>query len=82
MRKLMGLALGMGMMAAMAAAPAQAFSPASSPVVNQSPAIQQVADGCGPGYFRGPRGFCRPAVVAACPWGFHYAPYYGRCIAN
>jgi hypothetical protein len=46
--------------------------------------VIQVAQGCGPGYARGPRGFCRPMyragpVIRSCPPGWFRNPY-GRCI--
>lgn len=46
--------------------------------------IIQVAQGCGPGYARGPRGFCRPMRMGPppgrfCPPGMFRNPY-GRCI--
>lgn len=47
--------------------------------------VIQVAQGCGPGYARGPRGFCRPMyragppVIRSCPRGWFRNPY-GRCI--
>ena len=55
------------------------------PAVASSPAIEQVAGGCGPGWHRGPYGGCRrnyanPAAHA-CPRGWYPGPY-GRCRAN
>jgi hypothetical protein len=46
--------------------------------------VIQVAQGCGPGYARGPRGFCRPMRMGPppgrfCPPGMFRNPY-GRCI--
>ena len=46
-------------------------------------AVIQVAQGCGPGFARGPRGFCRPMRMGPprrfCPPGMFRNPY-GRCI--
>ncbi|MBV9076176.1 MAG: hypothetical protein JO048_01690 [Methylobacteriaceae bacterium] len=48
-----GLALGSAANAAPASPGVAAGLAADAP-------ITQVAQGCGPGFFRGPRGFCRP----------------------
>jgi hypothetical protein len=39
-----------------------------------------VAQGCGPGMHRGPRGACRPLFT--CPRGWHTGPYGRRCVRN
>ena len=45
-------------------------------------AIEHVAQGCGPGMARNPRGKCRPAFMArSCPPGMHRG-YLGRCRPN
>jgi hypothetical protein len=40
----------------------------------------RVADGCGPGFHRGPYGACRP--LFNCPPGWHPGPYGRRCFRN
>ena len=41
------------------------------------------AEGCGPGWWRGPGGWCHPMAVArACPVGWHLGPYGQRCWPN
>jgi hypothetical protein len=46
-------------------------------------AIVKVAEGCGPGWWRGPRGRCHPmARGRACPRGFHLGPEGRRCWPN
>jgi hypothetical protein len=47
--------------------------PASSEVI-------QVAQGCGPGWHRGPGGACRP--LYNCPPGWHSGPFGKRCFRN
>ncbi|SRR5579884_1081727 len=49
--------------------------------------VTPVAQGCGPGFHRGPYGRCRPDVVVVpprrvCPFGMHYSPFRGRCVPN
>ena len=46
-------------------------------------AVIKVAEGCGPGWWRGPDGRCRPfAPGRACPWGYHLGQYGHRCWPN
>ncbi|HKD25963.1 MAG TPA: hypothetical protein VKC66_08580 [Xanthobacteraceae bacterium] len=41
------------------------------------------AEGCGPGWWRGPGGFCHPmATNRACPVGWHLGPAGRRCWPN
>ena len=41
-----------------------------------------VAQGCGPGFYRGPGGRCRmKPIIRPCPPGFHRGPL-GRCRPN
>ncbi len=40
----------------------------------------RVAQGCGPGWHRGPYGACRP--LYSCPPGWHSGPYGKRCFRN
>jgi hypothetical protein len=43
----------------------------------------QAAEGCGPGMWRGPGGWCHPmAVNRACPVGWHLGPEGERCLPN
>jgi hypothetical protein len=45
--------------------------------------IVPVAEGCGPGWWRGPEGRCHPmARGRACPRGYHLGPEGGRCWPN
>jgi hypothetical protein len=45
--------------------------------------IIKVAEGCGPGFWRGPQGHCHPmAVGRACPPGYHLGPEHKRCWPN
>jgi hypothetical protein len=45
--------------------------------------IVKVAEGCGPGFWRGPQGHCHPmAVGRACPPGYHLGPEGKRCWPN
>ena len=68
--------------AALALALATAAGAAVTPVQigNASSAVIKVAEGCGPGFWRGPSGQCHPfAVGRACPRGFHLGPEGRRC---
>jgi hypothetical protein len=43
----------------------------------------KVAEGCGPGYWRGPGGHCHPyARGRLCPPGYHIGPEGRRCWPN
>ena len=54
-----------------------------APISKTDTAITNVAEGCGPGRWRGPGGRCHPfAVGRACPPGFHLGPYGKRCWPN
>ena len=45
--------------------------------------VTRVAEGCGPGFWRGPGGVCHPfAVRRACPRGYHIGPAGKRCWPN
>ncbi len=45
--------------------------------------IIRVAEGCGPGWWRGPGGRCHPmAMNRACPPGYHLGPHGRRCWPN
>lgn len=55
----------------------------SAPVGPTSTAIVKVAEGCGPGFWRGPGGRCHPmAMGRACPRGYHLGPEGHRCWPN
>ena len=42
-----------------------------------------VAEGCGPGWWRGPAGHCHPLYNGrACPRGYHLGPERRRCWPN
>lgn len=64
-----GLGFGTGALAAPA-------GPATGALAGRG-LIEHVAQGCGPGFFRGPRGFCRPM-------GGYGRPFYGprRCFVR
>ena len=57
---------------AMTAAPTQAMPFLSS--ADRSPMIMQVANGCGPGRYRGPGGACHPFGRGPYPGGY-WGPY-------
>jgi hypothetical protein len=45
--------------------------------------VVKVAEGCGPGWWRGPNGRCHPmARGRACPVGYHLGPEGKRCWPN
>lgn len=48
---------GLGLATSAGAAPA---GPVPGAGIAGEGLVEHVAQGCGPGYFRGPRGFCRP----------------------
>ena len=50
------------------------------PPVDKSPAVTLVAEGCGPGFWRGPGGHCHPfANHRMCPHGYHLGSEGRRC---
>jgi hypothetical protein len=54
-----------------------------APVGNYDGAIVKVAEGCGPGWWRGPGGRCHPmAANRVCPLGYHLGPEGRRCWPN
>ena len=71
------LALGLGL-AAVSASLAMPVAPLG-PTQGASEVIQ-VAQGCGPGFHRGPYGACRP--LYSCPAGWHPGPYGKQCFPN
>jgi hypothetical protein len=57
------------------------FAPHS--IGNSDSSIVRVAEGCGPGWWRGPGGRCHPmAKGRACPRGYHLGPEGERCWPN
>jgi hypothetical protein len=75
------MALGLALAFGVASAASAAIAPA--PIGNSVSAIVKVAEGCGPGFWRGPRGFCHPmAMGRACPIGYHLGPEGHRCWPN
>ncbi len=45
--------------------------------------VISVAEGCGPGFWRGPGGRCHPMFNGrACPPGYHIGPERKRCWPN
>lgn len=57
MKKLFAVAVFAATVSGLGAANAMPLAPLSAA---DTAAVIQVAQGCGPGYARGPRGFCRP----------------------
>jgi len=54
-----------------------------APVGSGDNAIVKVAEGCGPGWWRGPGGRCDPmALNRACPPGYHLGAEGKRCWPN
>jgi hypothetical protein len=68
--------LGAGLLLSLSAFGAQALPAAAALDNSVAPLVETVADGCGPGFFRGGRGYCRPMRGFGGPR--HYAPprYY------
>ena len=56
---------------------------AVAPVAQSGLAITKVAEGCGPGFWRGPGGHCHPfAHGRLCPPDYHIGPEGMRCWPN
>jgi hypothetical protein len=54
-----------------------------APPAPSEPTIVRVAEGCGPGWWRGPNGHCHPmAMNRVCPPGYHLGPEGQRCWPN
>lgn len=50
---------------------------------NTGSLVITVAEGCGPGWWRGPGGRCHPMYNGrACPRGYHLGPEHRRCWPN
>jgi hypothetical protein len=74
------LALGLGLfsLSTSQAMPLAPVAPAADQAASGE--IILVAQGCGPGFRRGPRGACLPMrPVLRCPPGMHPGPF-GRCV--
>jgi hypothetical protein len=73
------LAGGLGLSSAATAAPAAPIAGLAG-----SDLIEQVAQGCGRGFARGPRGFCRPIRAFGPPRGYARPRFYGprRCFVR
>jgi hypothetical protein len=55
----------------------------AAPLGTPNSLVVKVAEGCGPGFWRGPGGRCHPfAVGRACPPGYHLGPEGKRCWPN
>jgi hypothetical protein len=73
--------LGAGMALCLATAAGAGVIPA--PLGSGDSVVIKVAEGCGPGYWRGPAGRCHPfAMNRACPPGYHLGPEGRRCWPN
>lgn len=71
------LALGLGL-AGVSASQAMSIAPLGPTQASED--VIQVAQGCGPGFHRGPYGACRP--LYSCPRGWHPGPFGRRCFPN
>jgi hypothetical protein len=69
------LSLGLGL-AAVSASQAMPVAP----IASSQPEVIKDAQGCGPGFHRGPYGACRP--LYSCPLGWHPGPYGKQCFPN
>jgi hypothetical protein len=69
-------AIGLSLMA-ISASPAMPVYPVDKAASND---VIRVAQGCGPGWHRGPAGACRP--LYNCPPGWHPGPFGRRCFRN
>jgi hypothetical protein len=69
------LAFGLATVAGAAVTPAQ--------VGNANSLVIRTAEGCGPGFWRGPGGKCHPMFDGrACPPGYHIGPEHKKCWPN
>ena len=75
------MVLGAALAFGFATASSAAITPA--PVGTGSDLAIRVAEGCGPGFWRGPHGACHPfARGRLCPPGYHIGPEGKRCWPN
>ena len=73
----LGVALAFGL----ATVAGAAVTPA--PVGNANSPVIKAAEGCGPGFWRGPGGKCHPMFDGrACPPGYHLGPEGKKCWPN
>ena len=76
-----GLFFGVAFAFGVSTAVSAAMTPA--PLGTIDSAVIKVAEGCGPGFWRGPGGRCHPfAASRACPRGYHLGPEGRRCWPN
>jgi len=81
--ELMIRALLLGAALAFTAAAIANAAVVSAPISTGDSVLIKVAEGCGPGRWRGPGGRCHPfAVGRACPPGYHLGPEGRRCWPN
>jgi hypothetical protein len=61
------------------------------PSLSRNPALTQVAEGCGKGFWRGPAGHCHPfegpggpnrGTEFACPAGYHIGTIHDKCFPD
>jgi hypothetical protein len=75
------LILGAALVMGAATIASAGFAP--NTIGNSDRSIVRVAEGCGPGWWRGPEGRCHPmARGRVCPRGYHLGPEGGRCWPN
>jgi hypothetical protein len=75
------IAIGMALAFSLATTSYAAMGPV--PVGPTSDLTIKVAEGCGPGFWRGPGGRCHPfAQGRLCPPGYHIGPEGRRCWPN
>jgi hypothetical protein len=75
------MVLGAALAFGFATASSAAMTPV--PVGTGSDLTIRVAEGCGPGFWRGPGGACHPfAQGRLCPPGYHIGPEGKRCWPN
>jgi hypothetical protein len=76
MRTILAAVLALGL-----ASSASAAMPVAP--LNGDSGIKRIAEGCGPGFWRGPGGHCHPMFNGrACPPGYHLGPERHRCWPN
>ena len=83
MKRILTACLSLG--AALAFGLATAAGAAVTPVLSSKAGsnVITVAEGCGPGWWRGPGGRCHPMYNGrACPPGYHLGPERRRCHPN
>jgi len=81
MTRTKAVALGAALAFSLATAAGAAILPV--PVNPSADLTIRIAEGCGPGFWRGPGGRCHPlAQGRLCPPGFHIGPEGRRCWPN